>query len=624
MKKSYLSRQMIAVIVIATILLVSVPLYFFVLVPFIERGNKVNETGAAYIEGEIISGSSIRIANVLEAEKATQDFTLGKGSYSWTFRVDGSYISVVGYENTPYDENMYYLRNAVSKLSASERVLPTQEELTQMREEKAAKLSEAELEALGGLGKLAISEKDLADYEIDWAAYGLDDTSELNYCTVTDRENVTHKLYIGGVAPDGTSRYAMYEGRNAVYLLSNAVADYMCMTAVQMARPLVLLVPDDAESNYTPDSFVVYRNDVKDPGEPYVRIERLTADQALMMDKATTSVLVEYIGEPGKEEPTAEDYNYYNSSSAYMQMLYDFFRTALVGEEVLEITPSYPEIQGGNKIYKQKEMATEILEKYFISKENPYRSFYYSKDTGDGPMINLVVFSTPQSDEGGTFFYVYNASYEMIVKLYEADLPTIGASNPVSFLEAAQSDYLNRYVSMLPIDNLGSVTIDSTKLPSNYAELMPAIKSTLKLKFQLNAVGEDRVLDEDGVPILESVSADGSKLKDPDGTNGVENFRQLYARLLSIRMYTNVDKVLDQINATDLEKPHVTVTYQVYEGETHTLKFYMFDPSGNYAFYTYDGHGKYVVYREDITEMLEALKLVLAGESVLEELGEAF
>ena len=83
-----------------------------------------------------------------------------------------------------------------------------------------------------------------------------------------------------------------------------------------------------------------------------------------------------------------------------------------------------------------------------------------------------------------------------------------------------------------------------------------------------------------------------------------------------------MDRMLDQINATDLDQPHVTVTYEVYKGKTHTLKFYMFDPSGNYAFYTYDGLGKYVVYREDLARVLEAVSCVMDGRSVVKELGE--
>ncbi|MBQ8214841.1 MAG: DUF4340 domain-containing protein [Clostridia bacterium] len=630
-KKSYLSRQMIAVIVIASVLLVSIPLYFFVLVPFLERGKGTQEVAAPFIEGESVTGSTIAITTVNDKEGESVkilEYTLGKGGESWKLKTSGDIASVVGYENTPFTDNVYYLYNAVKRPTASERIAPSIEELTEIREQKAAKMSAQELEEMGGIGKIAITEEDLADYQINWADYGLDNKDELNYYTVTDVDGVTHTLYIGATAADGSSRYAMLEGRKAVYLLNGSISRFLCMTTLELARPLVLTVPEDATSNYTPDSFVIYREGVDKAGDPYVRIERIPAEQALLLDKTTTSVIVEYVGEPGKEDQaTSSDYNYYNTNTTYMQMLYEFFRANIEGSEVVHITPSYAEISQGQSIYKQDPIPEETLAEFFINKENPYRSFYYSKETKQGDMMNLIVFSTPQKDEENkTFYYVYNANYEMIVKVYDSSLPTIGAAKPVSFIEADYTEYLNKYVSILALDSVVGVNVDSTKLPSNYAQLMPALKEKFNLNYKMNAVGDDRVLDEDGLPTLQSVTlSNGSALKDVnEKVTGEQNFREMYARLVSIRMYTNVEHMLEGINNTDLNTPHVTVTYQIYKGATHTLNFYMFDPSGTYAFYTYDGQGKYVVYREDVTEFLQAVECLQKGESVKDVLGDAF
>ena len=630
-KKSYLSRQLVAVIVIASVLLVSIPLYFFVLVPFLERGNETDKISAPLIEGESLVGSSVAITTVNELEGETVkilEYTLGKGDQTWNLRTSGELASVVGYENTPFTDNIYYLYNAVKRPLASERIAPSVEELTAMREQKAAKMSKEELEALGGIGKVIITDEDLADYEINWADYGLDDKSELNFYTVTDADGVKHTVYLGATAADGSSRYVMVEGRKAVYLLNGSISGFLCMSVLDLARPLVLQVPSDAESNYVPDSFVIYREGKQNAGDPYVRIERLPAEQALLLDKTTTSVLVEYVGEAGKEDQaTSSDYNYYNTNTTYMQMLYDFFRKNIEGSEVMHVTPSYAEISQGQTIYKQKPVEEQVLASFFIDKDNPYRSFYYSKETKAGDLMNLLIFSTPQTDEEGkAFYYVYNAYYEMIVKLYASSLPTIGAAKPVNFIEADYSEYLNRFVSILALDSVISVTVDSTGLPAGYAELMPALKEKFNLNYKMNAVGDDRVLDEDGLPTLQNISlSDGSVLKDiSTKVTGVQNFREMYARLVSIRMYTNVEQMLDGINGADLNAPHVTVTYQIYKGATHTLNFYMFDPSGTYAFYTYDGQGKYVVYREDVTEFLQAVECLQKGESVKEVLGDAF
>ena len=55
-RKSYLSKQVIAILVIVTVLVVSVPLYFFVLKPFLNRGDSVEET-----ESELSIFSLLRI-----------------------------------------------------------------------------------------------------------------------------------------------------------------------------------------------------------------------------------------------------------------------------------------------------------------------------------------------------------------------------------------------------------------------------------------------------------------------------------------------------------------------------------------------------------------------------------
>lgn len=630
MKKSYLSRQLVAVIVIATVLLVSIPLYFFVLVPFLQRGDDQVTVSEPLIEGEAFSGTNVRIIRV--NEKITDshpytEYTIGKGAYSWNLRSGDGYISVVGYENTPFSDGMYYLKNAVSSPVASERVLPTAEELHAIRDKKAKELKAEELEQMGGIGHVFITAEDLKDYQINWADYGLDNKDELNYFTVTDSDGVKHTVYIGGTAADGSSRYAMYEGRNAVYLLSGAISEFMCKTVEQIARPLVIQVPDTAQKDYTPDSFVVYREGKETAGAPYVRIEKLSAEQALLLDRATVSLLVEYVGEEGKEdEATASDYNYYDTSSAYMQMLSESFRKNIEGSEVVVVTPSYAVVEQGKTIYKQDPIAKEVLEQYFINKDNPYRSFYYSKNTDAGALVNLAVFSKPQTDEEGkSFYYVYNANYEMIVKLYASALPTIGVATPVNFVEADYSNYLNKYISTLPLLNIVGLKVDSIALPDAYAALMPRVKDEFTLRYQMNATGDDRVLDSKKEPILQDVlQADGTVLKTPSGVSSADNFKEMYARLVTVRMYTNVGLVIDQINATDLSKPHVTITYEMYKGGSHTLNFYMFDASGTYAFYTYDGQGKYVVYREDVTKILQAVECLQKGESVKEVLGDAF
>ena len=607
MKKSYLSKQLIAVIVIAVVLAVAIPLYFFVLAPYIKRANASPASEAEpYIEGETLNGSSLRIMTV-EENGDRQVYTLGKGGeYTWSFYVSNNNIYVADYELTPCDgNNLVFLRSSLAAPMVT-RILPTSEELKAIRHEKAGKMSAAELEAVGGEDKIAISNADLASYELPAEDYGFDDLSKLNFYTATDKNGVTHKVYIGAVTPDGGNIYAMYEGRKAVYMISSTIARYFTLKPTDVATPLLTAVPSDAASgNYTPDEFIIYRGQ-----EPYVRIHRYSPEEALALDRVTNSLLVKHIYDDENGEPV---FNLYDTSSEYSSLLYTSFREALVGDEVVEMAPCEAVIENAKKTFRSGKLSDETLAAYGISKEEPYRSFYYVK----GDLVNLLVFSEPENDEGGKFYYVYNPQYEFIVKVYA---PT------VSFMEKDETFFLSNFVSMIVIDNLNRLTIDSTGLKDKYLnEQMNLIrvKESFTINFEMNAAGTGKVLDESGGAKITSIkTANGSDVPDAGKISGIKNFKVMYSRLLNIKMYTNVGELLEEIEKVDLETPDVSVTYEVFTGRTHKLNFYFFGDAANLCFYTYDGgKERYVVESKDVAKVLRAVQLVQNGESVEAVLG---
>lgn len=607
MKKSYLSKQLIAVIVIAVVLAIAIPLYFFVLAPYFRRANEGTASEAEpYIEGETLSGTSLRMMTV-EEDADKQVYTLGKGDeYSWSFYVSGSNIYIQDYELTPYDGNhMVFLHSSLAAPMVT-RILPTSEELKAIRHEKAEKMSDKELEEVGGEDHIAVTNDDLASYELPAADYGFEDLPSLNYYTATDKNGVTHKVYIGAVTPDGGNIYAMYEGRKAVYMISSTIADYFTVKVTDVASPLLTTVPEDASTgNYTPDEFIIYRGK-----EPYVRIHRYSSEEALALDRVTNSLLVKHIYDDENGEPV---YNLYDTSSEYSSLLYNKFRSSISGSEVVEMAKCEAVIENAKKTYRPGKLSDETLAAYGISKDEPYRSFYYVK----GDLVNLLVFSPPENDGDGRFYYVYNPQYEFIVKVYASD---------VDFMEKDETFYLSNYVSMIVIDNLNKLTVDSAGLKDQYfSEQMNLIrvKESFTLNFVMNAAGTEKVLGESGGAQIKSVTtSDGKDLPDAGDVSGVNNFKALYARLLNIKMYTNVEEQMEEIEKVDLSTPDVCVTYEVYSGKTHKLNFYFFGASGNLCFYTYDeGKERYVVESRDVAKLLRAVELVQKGESVEKVLG---
>ncbi len=603
-KKSYLSRQIVAIAVVVTVLVVSLPLYFGVLRPYFNRNSEGDAEAEPYIEGEDVKNGTLRIMSVEEGEN--QEYFLGKGDETpWSFYVKNGNVFVRDYELTPFDgNNTIFLHTALSAPIAT-RVLPTSEELKELQHQKAEKLTKDELDTLGGEDRIPITGEDLKDYELPLEDYGLQDLSTLNYYMTTDKNGVRHKIYIGDYTPDGRSRYALYEGRNAVYMIGSTLGPYYTLSISELASPILTVVPVGAERDYVPDSFTLYRGK-----QAYVQIVRYDANDALAMDRSTTSILMKYIYDDEDGNPV---YNMYDTSAEYMALLYESFRSSIFGKEVVAVSPCVPTIEDQKTSYRQLDISEETLAQYGISKDNPYMSFHYKK----GDLENLLVFSEPSEDEGGKFYYVYNAQYEFIVKTYAESVP---------FMEKDDTFYMSSFVSVISIDNLDRLTVDSTGLKDKYINEflhLERLRESFALQYRMNATNTEKVLDSEGVPILEGVVlSNGKTVSDAGKVSGVDNFKTLYYNLLRIRMYTNVAEQMEEINKVDLSKPDISISYEIYGGRTHTLNFYFYGDAGNLCFYVYDnGKERYVVDSKDVARVLQAVVFVQNGESVADHLG---
>ena len=161
-RKSYLSKQVIAILVIVTVLVVSVPLYFFVLKPFLNRGDSVEETESEpLLEGEVRSSSTLYIHSVEESdEQLYRLYNSEKGD--WGFYVKGGNYALDGYESISYTYELYTVHSALKK-TPGKHIMPSSDMLKELRAQKAEKMDAAELEKLGGINNLILTEEDLKD-----------------------------------------------------------------------------------------------------------------------------------------------------------------------------------------------------------------------------------------------------------------------------------------------------------------------------------------------------------------------------------------------------------------------------------------------------------------------------
>lgn len=619
-RKSYLSKQVIAILVIVTVLVVSVPLYFFVLKPFLNRGDSVEETESEpLLEGEVRSSSTLYIHSVEESdEQLYRLYNSEKGD--WGFYVKGGNYALDGYESISYTYELYTVHSALKK-TPGKHIIPSSDMLKELRTQKAEKMDAAELEKLGGINNLILTEEDLKDVEIDYAEYGFEDFSKVDRVTTVDADGVEHTLYLGNTTPDGDGRYAVYKGRKMVYRLDSTASTCVGASMLNVVAPIFTEVAQSAasSSDYALDQF-----ELKQGKDYIVAIKLLTSKEALSLDRTTKSIAIKLLtdknGEPLLDENGRQLANYYDTSSEYMAMLYELFRQGINGTETVYAIPSVFKTVDGQSGYMHGDIDEKVLEQFGISTENPYRSFYTSKkySSPEVELENALLMSAPQEDKQGRFYYAYNIGRGIIIKVYASQIP---------FVEKDEAYFISKFVSMLDISYLARLTVDCTALPEGYLdEQLDRFKESFTLDYKMNGTGTGKEVDEDGRPILRNILlSDGSSVPSVGDLTGIKNFRKFYSRLLGIRMYVNVEEQMEQIEKVDLDHPHVEIVYEVdsEDHRSHTLKFYFYDEAGIWAFYTLDGEGRYIARAEDVRKALIAAKLVKEGKSVTEVLGEA-
>lgn len=189
---------------------------------------------------------------------------------------------------------------------------------------------------------------------------------------------------------------------------------------------------------------------------------------------------------------------------------------------------------------------------------------------------------------------MFNVVYNTIVEVDASKL---------SFIENDYTKYCEKYIVLYPFYNIDEITIDSSKLPSAYVDGgMKALLETFIIKASDDFKLTDAIIKSTGktVPNVNSQKT------------GLKNFGEWYSVLLSLSTQTEIPGgVLDKI---DLEKPDITVTMKTIGGNTHVMRFYLYN--SRHAYYTFDGLGRSYIKYDDISNMLESTYKLINGKEV--------
>ncbi len=364
-----IKKQKLTIIIAASLIAVLALVYFIIIAPMLKDNE--DKVVPELLEGEAYSQSYSKIMIFPQIEQADiKDLKIHNehGDFGFYKAANGEFY-MTDYEGTAYSST------AFTALTSSVRLPMAIDRVT----------------------------TDVSDLK----KYGLDMTQDPAYYILTDKNDTVHKVYIGDPIPTSGGYYAMYEGRDAVYVL-DSTTKYILQSKESFVTPLLSL-PTASDDYYKIERFVIGVD-----GETFIAIEYM--DEAERAKTASTTFYK--MLEPG---------DYVPSSSNYDVVLKTF--NAFEGTEVLAF---------GNV---KNAMTPEELKPYRLDK--PKYEIYYRYSGVD----NYILVS--DKNEDGTY-NAYSVMFNIVAKV---------SAETLQFLEWRFIDFIDKPMFQKNINDIETVEI---------------------------------------------------------------------------------------------------------------------------------------------------------------------
>lgn len=368
-KQNTIKKQRRTIVILAIIVAAAICAYFFVVLPIVNYVEEVTAETVKLLDGEIL-GVNDRILMFEQVERSNiQSIEIHNDQDEWGVYYDSGdqTFYITGYPEAPYD------KEKLSSLFVS--------------------------------AGYALSMTRVAEDCQDMSEYGLAESDNPAWYTLTTRDGNTHTVYIGDPIPTNAGYYVRYKGRNAVYVLDSTLADTLLQPLEVMVTPMLTL-PMNTNDYFTIKNFAI-------------------------MKGSDITVLLTYLDEEEKEaEASLGSYkmlapaNYTVNDSNYSVALEQL--TSFQGTSTLAYDPT-----------------DEELEEYGLLE--PAYSIYYEYQG----IQQSVVFS--ELNENGNY-YAYSLLFNLIT---EVD----GTST--QWLEWDLINWVDEPIFMMNINDVQTITVDS-------------------------------------------------------------------------------------------------------------------------------------------------------------------
>ena len=270
-EKELMKRQNILLIVFAVLLAAAACAYFFVIRPAVADTGDADTAEPAETEpGENLSssGSIFMFAGMSREDVEYIKVDNAYGTFKFTASgTDGTDFVIDGYDNVPYDKNLFASLLNVATYTLS-------------KTKVGSSLSDAKLEEYG-----------LTEPQASW--------------TVLSKSGQAYRVFVGDRLLTGGGYYCMVEGRRSVYVLGTEVADTVLVPIESYVTPVVCagISKDDY---YTTDNFTVFKN-----GELLLRMKLKDKKDQINKNALAENIMV---------YPTA----YIPDSTLYYDIIYSY------------------------------------------------------------------------------------------------------------------------------------------------------------------------------------------------------------------------------------------------------------------------------------------------------------
>ena len=551
-QKNFLKNQTITVIILATIAVVALLSYFFVVLPMGENP----PVDLPPIEPRTVIGTERHVQNqhsrrydIFMLQRVDSDdineITVFNGEVHWSFvehDVEGGEGLFVIEHDQGSEKNRY---DTPYNFRTKEQMM-----------------------AVFGSG--ATIDRLEIESSIDFDTFGLGDGAA--YITLYQENGSWHRIYIGNRIPSGDGYYARFvssdEGeRQAVYIVPPTYSNLVSHSHLDIMLP-ILSFGAPLQDNFLPDSFRVYHG-----RELYLEVIRDSeTDNEEHMRAITTTV---YQGE----------FSVYAGTN-YLDMLENHLRNPLQGLRVVAAAPI------------GEEVSIETLALFGIDYYNPLRQMVFQMPGSQAILVWWIIGEETEID-GRYFRYIYSPHHEIIVEI-PANTP------PIQPAFWSVSDFANDSLYLRSIFFMSSVEISSTDVPQEFYNIgAQRINETFNL-FMGQRINDDGSRDL----IIDRITMEstGRNIPSPsDNVSGVLNFQ----RFMQVLMSTHVQHGVEGSGDIDIDNPHMTITITLENGDVDLLSFYFY--STTHTFFRLNDTGLTSVRTRSVIDILEWVDNVING-----------